>query len=160
MSELLAMFASATGKALKDIKLGRFFPESERDLQALVFHHAVSLLDPSPAPLKIHAEPERFGSHPDLVVGDNELFVEMKLGKRGTGGYTNALKTWLSDLGKLRNYRASVPAAHCLFLAVDRSNYFSNVASGNFFNPADHGLAGEWKSLDGVTSYLIAKLKT
>lgn len=158
--DYLSIFSRAAGNALKDIKIGRFTPEGERDLQALVFHHVVALLDASPATLYVHADPARFGDYPDLVLGDDALFIELKMGKRATGGYTHALKEWSNDIQRLRKYKSKVPRARCVFLGLDQSNYLSNAASINFFDPGKNGLLGAWQRLNESTSYLITEVKT
>jgi hypothetical protein len=140
-------------------KNNRFEFLSEKDIQSLVFHHAITLAQQKGLPLKVHAEPTKVGSKPDLVLGDDEVFVEIKFSKKeNTGGYTEALKKWHEDISKLRQYKKAFPTARCLFLGIDEGPYLSNPSSGNFFNPSEENLKGEWKLLRASSCFLMAEV--
>ena len=132
--------------------------ESEKDIQALVFHHAVVLAQQVGLPLKIHAEPTRIDRKPDLVLGEDEAFVEIKLSKSGTGGYTQALVKWREDIDKLRAYKANWLNARCIFFAVDESGYHSSPNSKSFFDPQVLSLRGTWTQLGPDSYYLLAEI--
>lgn len=152
------VFDDATATALEDVRRGRFDLQSEKDIQALVFHYAILLAEKLGLPLKLHAEPTRAEQKPDLVFGDNEVIVELKLSKAATGGYTEAVKKWRGDVEKLRKYKSHWPTARCIFLAVDEANYHSAPSSANYFNPSAENLRGGWKQLGEATRFLLAEL--
>lgn len=114
-----------------------------KDLQSLLFHHALILMQNRSLPWQIHAEPKRYGSYPDLVLGKDEVFVEIKFSKPSNGGYTQALEGYKGDVDKLKKYKNNRPFSSCLFLAIDESNYFFQPNSQNYFNPAQNGLSGQ-----------------
>ena len=53
------VFDDATATALEDVRRGRFDLQSEKDIQAVVFHYAILLAEKLGLPLKLHAEPTR-----------------------------------------------------------------------------------------------------
>jgi hypothetical protein len=152
------IFDKALSSALETIRQGRFQLQSEKDIQALVSHKAFVLLENRGLSPKVHAEPTRAGLKPDLVFGDDEVFVEIKLSRPGTGGYTEATAKWGEDVGKLRKYKSKWPSARCVFVAVDEGGYHSRSSSKNFFNPAGHGLHGTWMPLAANSYYLAAEV--
>jgi hypothetical protein len=144
------VFDAAVEAALDSSKKGRFEFLSEKDIQALVFHYAIIFAGQEGLQLKVHAEPTKNTARSDLVLGDDEIFVEIKFSKEGrSGGFTQALKNWHDDIDKLRQYKTTFPTARCVFLAVDEGPYLSNPSSDNFFNPAKENLKGEWRQLRG-----------
>jgi hypothetical protein len=149
-----AIFDKALASALDGIRGGKFELQSEKDIQALVFHEALVLIENTDLPPKVHAEPTRAGLKPDLVFGDDEVFVEIKLSRIGTGGYTEAIRKWGEDITKLRKYKSQWPSARCVFVAVDEAGYHSNSSSKNFFNVPGHGLRGNWMPL-GLNTYIL-----
>jgi len=109
---------------------------------------------------QIHVQPRRYGSEPDLVLGGDEIFVEIKFSKRGTGGYTEALEKWKETINKLKKYKKNKPSSSCLFLAIDESNYLSQPDSQNYFNPTQNGLSGRWKLLSNNANLLIGEIQS
>jgi hypothetical protein len=156
--EFCQVFERALAAALDDSRNGRFTFSSERDIQALIFHHAIVLAEQRGLPLKIHAEPPKCESKPDLVLGDDEVFVEIKLSKPGSGAYTDSREKWRQDISKLRRYKEASPSALCVFLAIDEAGYHSRPSSKNFFGPTREGLKGEWRQLKPDTCFLLAKI--
>src|SRR5260370_28465127 len=139
------VFDAAATATLGYSKNGQLEFLSEADIQAMIFHHAVTFAEKASLPLKIHAELSKVGAEPDLVLGHDEVFVEIKLSKSNSGGYKTALRNWHKDIEKLRQYRKSFPSARCVFLAVDDGPYLSNPSSTNFFDPSRENLKGDWK---------------
>ena len=152
------LFDRAANLTLAQIGSGEFILQSEKDIQALVFHQAIVLAQESGLPLDIHAEPARMGKEPDLVLGEDEVFVETKLSKAGSGGYSTALGAWHSDIDKLRKYKSKWPTARCIFLAVDEAGYHSSPSSLNFFDPTSEGLRGIWAQVTSASSFLLAEI--
>ena len=150
------LFNDALSAALKDINSGRFALQSEKDLQSIIFHHALLLVDESVHQIGIHAEPTKAGLRPDLVFGQDEVFVEIKLSKSGIGGYTQALESWKSDVKKLKAYKEKWPDARCVFLAIDESGYHSDPLKQNFFDPVVNQLQGNWQKFINNKRILIA----
>ena len=152
------LFDDAAATALEDVKSGRFDLQSEKDIQAIIFHHAARKAQDLGLPLNLHAEPTKVERRPDLVFGEQEVFVECKLSKGSIGGYTDAIKKWREDIEKLRRYKSQWPMARCVFVAVDEVGYHSNPSSKNYFDPAAEQLTGKWAQLDASGRYLLAEV--
>jgi len=152
------IFDIAVSAAFERIRQGKFELQSEKDIQALIFHEALVLTEGQGLPPKVHAEPTRADLKPDLVLGGEEVFVEIKLSKVVTGGYTEATRKWGEDVEKLKKYRSQWPSGRCVFLAVDEAGYHSRSSSKNFFDPCGQGLRGNWQALGTKTWLLKAEL--
>jgi hypothetical protein len=150
------LFDSATAAAFEDLRKGQFVIESKMDIQALVFHHAATLAKSRGLPLKVHVEPTRLALKPDLVFGDEEVFVEVRHVK--AGAYAEALRKWRGDVWKLRRYKSNWPQARCVFLAVDEGGYHSLSGPADFFDPATEKLKGAWAPLTEGSRFLLAEL--
>jgi len=139
------IFLAAVNAMLQDISSGRFILESEKDIQSTIFYHVVLSLANPPTPVQVHAEPTKAGLKPDLVLGADDVFVEIKLSKANNGGYSQAIASWNSDINKLKTYKNNWQNAICVFIGIDEAGYHSNPTSKNYFNPATHQLQGQWQ---------------
>jgi hypothetical protein len=152
------LFNSATAAAFEDLGKGQFVIESKMDIQALVFHHAVTLAKSQGLPLKVHVEPTKLTLKPDLVFGDDEVFVQVKFVKAGSGAYRETLHKWKGEVWKLRRYKSNWPEARCVLLAVDEAGYHSLPGPADFFDPATEKLKGAWTPLGEGSRFLLAEL--
>ncbi len=152
------LFNSATTAAFEDLRKGQFVVESKTDIQALVFRHAARLARSHGLPLKIHVEPTKLALKPDLVFGDEEVFVQVKFVKAGSGGSGDTLRKWRGDVWKLRRYKSHWPQARCVLLAVDEAGHYSLSGQADFFDPAAEKLKGAWAPLSKGSRFLLAEL--
>jgi len=150
------IFDAALHWTLQDLRRGVFSPRSEGDIVGLLFHHTLNLAGPRRRSAAHITATTADGTVPDLMFGDGEIVVEVKLSKPGTGGYTQALQQWQADALKLRSRKTASRGTEALFLGFDQSNCLSNPASSNYFQPSAHGLTGEWQRLDDVTHFVLA----
>jgi hypothetical protein len=78
-----AIFENALKHVLEDYSANKIHFFSERDLQGHLFHECRKLMEQEgfPSPLKLYAEKSIFSKHAkvDLVLGDDEVLVELKL---------------------------------------------------------------------------------
>ena len=82
--------------------------QSEKDIQAWIFHEAVLLVKRERLSPKLHAEPTRQGARPGLVFGEDEVFVEIKLSEADVGGYTQAREKWYEDIVKRGSIESTI----------------------------------------------------
>lgn len=154
------LFNESLQLSLDDIRSGLFKPESEADIQALIFHQAFKLADHNRMSPDFHAEPTKLRKKPDLVFGDNEVFVEIKFSKQKSGGNTNNCdKKWPEAVDKLRQYRSHWPHSKQYFLAITTGTYLNNSSSENYFDPQQNQLLGSWKKLRNGWHYLVGRPK-
>lgn len=152
------LFDTATKAAFEQMRKGRFVFESNMDIQALVFHHAAALVEDHGLPLKVHVGPTKLKLKPDLVFGDEEVFVEVKLVKADSGRSKGALHELKGDVWKLRRYKSHWPQARCVLLAVDEAGSHSLSGAADFFDPITEKLKGAWAPLSEGSRFLLAEL--
>jgi hypothetical protein len=146
-----SVLEAAIAAVRDDILNGRFEVESERDLQAMIYYHARLTASQRGLPdNQVHAEPQKVAKgisyvYPDLVLGNDEVFVELKFIRSGASGAQMKLKGWKEDAGKLHDYKQRWPNARCIFFAVDEAHHHSNPAHKDYFDPQAHGLQGAWQ---------------
>jgi hypothetical protein len=90
------VFEDALSNVLKDYSDNKIQFLSESDLQAHLFYERRKLMEERdfPRPLKLHFEKSVFSKHAkvDLVLGDDEVLVELKLARaRGAGWFISIL---------------------------------------------------------------------
>ncbi|MFQ5871410.1 MAG: hypothetical protein ACE5IJ_08260 [Thermoplasmata archaeon] len=152
------LFDKAVTAFLEMVRDGGFNLHSEKDIQALIFHYALTLTESNSLPQKLHAEPTKAGMRPDLVLGDDEVFLEVKLSKAHSGGYTQAVRSWVADVKKLQRYRSLWPESRCVFLGIDEAGHHSSPSSDNYFDPVAAGLRGRWSQLGSSVGYFLGEL--
>lgn len=146
-----------------DILDGRFEAESERDLQAMIYYHARRAAAQRGLPdNRVHADPPRVVRgvgyvYPDLVLGDNEAFLEIKFIRGGASGEQMKLKGWKDDAGKLGEYKRVWPSARCIFFAIDEAHHHSNPTHKDYFDPVKHGLQGDWRPFGNRGNLVLAE---
>lgn len=150
------LFDGAATAAFEELRKGEFIVESKTDIQALLFHHAALLARSHGLPLKVHVEPIRLALKPDLVFGDEEVFVEVRHIK--AGAYAEALQKWRGDVWKLHRYKSNWPQARCVFLAIDQGGHPSLSEPTDFFDPTTEKLKGAWAPLGEASRFLLAEL--
>lgn len=152
------IFDDAIKAMVNNIINRRFIPQSEADIQAIIFHLAILLMPDSTKCIEIHVEPTMIGLKPDLVLGQMEVFAEIKFTKTAD---SNALRDYRKDIDKLQQYKKEWPDARCVFLAIDETGRLSGGKRGrsvNFFDPSAHELRGQWATLTPRQNILIADL--
>jgi len=155
----------ALDATIDDISRGRFAPESEHDLQAMVYLHSRRLAAlKGLADNRIHAEPPRTArgvktEHPDLVLGDNEVFLQLKFIRSGATGEQMKVRHWVDDIESLKGFKAKWSSSRCIFFAIDEVHNHSNPRSKNYFEPSGNGLRGEWRPLIARARVLCADLE-
>jgi len=127
------LFSDALNRVLDDYSNNKIRFYSERDLQGHLFHECRRLMEERefPYPLKLYAEKSVFSKHVkvDLVLGDDEILVELKLEpdypgvskpvvfstKRESGGYGSVE----DDLEKIEEYARKGKCAHFVMIDED-----------------------------------------
>jgi len=127
------LFDDALNCVLEDYSNNKIRFYSERDLQGHLFHECRRLMEERgfPFPLKLYAEKSVFDRRTkvDLVLGDNEILVELKLEpdypgvskpvvfstKRESGGYGSVE----DDLEKIEKYARKGKCAHFVIIDED-----------------------------------------
>jgi hypothetical protein len=120
---------------LEKLERGEIILESEDDLRCHLFHEclvALTATDLKPA-FPIHAEAEYF----DMILGANDVAVELKFSKKEQGGYTVQKKNILRDLGKLKQSKAK----SAYFGIVSEVNYFFKPESENYVDFESQGFS-------------------
>lgn len=148
------IFDMALNRVLKDYSDNKIRLYSERDLQSHLFHECRRLMEKQvfPFPLKLYAEKSVFSrrSKVDLVLGDNEVLVELKLEpdyprvskpvvwstKREAGGPGSVE----GDLEKIEKYASKGKFAH-FFMIDEDGRHVNRVA------------LGKWKKIANRLSY-------
>ena len=125
------LFEDALSDALKDYSVNKIQFFSERDLQAHLFCECRRLMEEQhfPFPLKLHAEKTVFSKHAkvDLVLGDDEVLVELKLEPDYPGvskpvvfsTKRDGSRSIESDLEKIDEYSHKSKAAHFVMIDED-----------------------------------------
>lgn len=112
---------------IADYKKGLIKFDKEFDFQSYLYAKCLEVMKKKSLPVKIYVErdyPE--GLQPDLVLGDNEVAVELKF---GPGGSSPAKGKVEDDLKKLKRLIERVEVAY--FLALDhRKPDFSSILRG------------------------------
>ena len=152
------LFDKAVSSFLDLMRRRAFELQSEKDIQALIFHYTITISWKCGVQPMVHAEPTRARLRPDLVLGDNEVFMECKLSKADSGGYSEAIKSWRADVKKLRKYHIRWPESRCVMLGIDEAGYHSSPSSENYFDPRKVGLKGTWSRLGTERYYLLGEL--
>jgi hypothetical protein len=157
------IFQIALSKTINDYLTGLFIFESQRDLQSLIFHYVIEMLKENKlqVPLQIHVEATRYNFIPDLILGLDDIFVEIEFSKRTTAGaFTQALQNWIRDVEKLKKYKSRKPSSRCFFLAIDESSYHYHARPNlkNSFYPAQYGLTGQLTQLANKSYLLLGEV--
>jgi len=106
-------------------------------------------------PLALHTQVSIAGPVVDLMLGQREILVEIKLERQGTGGYTSHLGQYVETTTKLRSYKEQ--GARAILLAIDETGYLARDDRRNFFDPASHGLVGKWERLSNGSYALFSE---
>lgn len=125
------LFDTAFSNTIRDYSNHEILFYSERDLQAHLFYECRRIMEKEcfPKPLKLYAEKAVFSRHSkvDLVLGDNEVLVELKLEPVYPGVPSPVIFTWKKgnptsiegDLEKVAEYAKRGAVAH--FIVIDES---------------------------------------
>jgi hypothetical protein len=151
------LFEDALSNVLKDYSDNKIQFFSERDLQANLFYECRKLMEERdfPRPLKLYAEKSVFSKHGkvDLVLGDDEVLVELKLEpdypgvskpvvfstKREAAG-SGSIE---SDLDKIEEYSRRGKSAH--FLMIDEDGRHVRKLANEHWKPVYVKLNGPRK---------------
>jgi len=148
------IFEHALERTLQDIESQSFEIQSEKDIQALLFHHSLALAAERNVPRQVHAEPTVLQRlKPDLVFGGKEIFLEIKL------AIHTPRKGMFEAVDKLGKYKSRWPKSRCFFLCIDEVGYYSSPSSKNYLNPKDLSLKGDWRPI-GKGTFLLGELIT
>jgi len=137
------LFDGALNNVLETYSEGKIRFYSERDLQGHLFFECRRLMEEEgfSTPLKLYAEKSVFNKHVkvDLVLGDNEILVELKLEPDYPGVskpvvFTRGTGSIESDLKKIQEYSNEGKCAH--FVMIDEDGQHARLIS-----------TGEWKPL-------------
>jgi len=137
------LFDDALNNVLKAYSEGNIRFYSERDLQGHLFFECRRLMEERefPIPLKLYAEKSVFSKHVkvDLVLGDDEILVELKLepdypGVSKSVVFTTGAGSIESDLKKIQEYTSKGKCAH--FVMIDEDGQHARRI-----------LTGEWKPI-------------
>jgi len=139
------LFDDALNRVLEDHSNNKIQLYSERDLQGHLFYECRRLMEERefPFPLKLYAEKSVFDRRTkvDLVLGDNEILVEMKLEpdypgvskpvvfstKKESGGYGSVE----DDLEKIEKYAREGKCANFLMIDED-GRHVRRIPKGNW----------------------------
>jgi hypothetical protein len=125
------LFEDALSNVLKDYSDNKIQFFSERDLQAHLFYECRKLMEERdfPRPLKLYAEKSVFSKYVkvDLVLGDDEVLVELKLEPDYPGVSKSVVfstkkdgsGSMESDLEKIEEYSRKGKSAHFLMIDED-----------------------------------------
>jgi len=148
------LFNDALSRVLEDYSNNKIRFYSERDLQGHLFHECRRLMEERgfPFPLKLYTEKSVFDRRTkvDLVLGDNEILVELKLEpdypgvskpvvfstKRESGGYGSVE----NDLERIEKYASEGKCAH--FVMIDEDGRHVRRIT-----------LGKWKKISNRLSY-------
>lgn len=137
------LFEDALSYVLKDYSNNKIQFISERDLQAHLFYECRKLMEGRdfPRPLKLYVEKSVFSEHAkvDLVLGDDEVLVELKLEPDYPGVSKPVVFTTKKDgsgsiecdLEKIEEYSRKGKSAHFLMIDED-GHHVRKLASKNW----------------------------
>lgn len=137
------LFEDALKSVLKAYSEGKIRFYSEKDLQGHLFFECRRLMEERefPVPLKLFAEKSVFSKHVkvDLVLGDDEILVELKLEPDYPGVskpvvFTTGAGSVESDLEKIEEYARRGKCTH--FVMIDEDGQHARRI-----------LTGEWKPI-------------
>jgi len=137
------LFNDALDFVLKGYSENKIRLFSERDLLGHLFYECRRLMEERgfPTPFKLYSEKSVFSKHVkvDLVLGDDEILVELKLEPDYPGVskpvvFTAGTGSIESDLTKIKEYSSEGKCAH--FVMIDEDGQHARRI-----------LTGEWKSI-------------
>lgn len=151
------LFEDALSSVLKDYSDNKIQLFSERDLQAHLFYECRSLMEERdfPRPLKLYVEKSVFSKHAkvDLVLGDDEVLVELKLEPEYPGVSKPVVFSTKkeaagsgsieSDLEKIEEYSRKGKSAH--FLMIDEDGRHARKLASEHWKPICAKLNGPRK---------------
>jgi len=157
MSDYQKLFLDAVANVLSDYQKGRIRILSEADIQSHLFFECRRLMEERnfPYPLRLFAEKDVFNrrSKVDLVLGNNEVLVELKAEPDYPGvnkPVVFSTKTEAAgsgsiegDLEKIEEYAKKGKHAH--FLIIDEDGRHTRK------------VPGDWKGVPGKKSYYLHK---
>jgi hypothetical protein len=160
------LFEDSLSNVLKDYSDNKIQFFSERDLQAHLFYDCRRLMEERdfPRPLKLYVEKSVFSKHAkvDLILGDDEVLVELKLEPDYPGvskPVVFSTKTEAagsgsieSDLDKIEEYSRKGKSAH--FLMIDEDGRHVRKLANEHWKPIYVKLNGPKK----LSHYLHVKL--
>lgn len=149
------VFRKALIELMGDYENGRLEINSERDIQCHIYYACMKLMRKSnfELPYRLHAEkrpfPYKTGKTADLILGSNEVVVEVKLLKRGESATTDKTKAAKADVTKKLAEYANLGVRNAYFIMVDEHGH------------SKRHLPGKWRTVNVGRSkahFLILKV--
>jgi hypothetical protein len=131
------LFEDALDRVLEDYSENKIRFYSERDLLGHLFYECRRLMEERgfPTPFKLYSEKSVFSKHVkvDLVLGDDEILVELKLEPEYPGVskpvvFTTGAGSVENDLEKIQEYARKGKCAHFLMIDEDE-RHVQKIAS-------------------------------